>query len=178
MPALVARLFAAGLASRGFSALTLRVVAGVLAALALTFGSGRALAAEAVPPEAAGASEAPMCDPMAASVVARPEIPLARGGQIETLPCDEASLGAFELWLAAAAAKGVALSADERDPGQPSPSPWARERLEGAPLPLPVLLFEGALTRTLSAGRGGLAPSRGHEHLPYRPPLGSARGSA
>ena len=47
--------------------------------LAVSAGTAAALPADV---------EAPMCDPMGASVAARPDIPEVDGGRLEILPCE------------------------------------------------------------------------------------------
>jgi hypothetical protein len=151
-----------------------RVLSLVLAAL-LVLLSGRAEAA-AMPaadlPEAAAdaVAEAPMCDPIGASVGARPEIPEARGGRVEELPCDV--LAAWLGWkLSAPEFGGVAITVDEREPGQPLPvAAWPSERTPGAavdrlafPRRSPPLSFGFPVI-------DGLAPRRGHPLSVFRPP--------
>ncbi len=118
--------------------------------------------------------EAPMCDPMGASVGARPEVPEARGGRVEELPCDV--LAAWLGWkLSGPEFGGVAITVDEREPGQPLPVvAGSSERPSGAaadrlalPRRSPPLSFGFPVIE-------GLAARRGHPLCVYRPPAGGS----
>lgn len=159
----------------GWRAPACRLLAMTLAAL-LVLSSGRADAAAMPAPELPepspdAAAEAPMCDPMGASVGARPEIPEARGGRVEELPCDV--LVAWLGWkLSGPEFGGVAITVDEREPGQPLPaSAWPGERTSGAALDRLALPRRSAPVSFGFPVIDGLMPRRGHPLSVYRPPV-------
>jgi hypothetical protein len=122
----------------------------------------------------AASTEAPMCDPMGASIAARPEIPEADRGRLEELPC------AAQLWMAkwqldAPDFGAVRAAFNDSIPGQPTHLQLPRSRYEGASAFGGV--FPSRVVRPILLPRfyrQGLAPSAGHRHLPFRPPVARA----
>lgn len=135
------------------------------------FGAGSAWAA---PGPSIGAEEpAPMCDPDGASVVAREDIPEVDHGHFEALPCEAQLLMAG--WRLDAPEFGCrAASFDDRGPVPPSPPPMPHSRYEAARELAAPFPERGEPSLAPLDDGDGLAPSRGHERLPFRPPVARA----
>jgi hypothetical protein len=112
-----------------------------------------------------------MCGPDGASVPAGDDIPEVDRGHFEALPCEA------QLWFASFGKADhehgcAALTASDVDPSTPSPAAkLPRSRYEGAqgftaPFPERAEPMPAAF-----AERAGLAPSRGHARVPFRPPV-------
>jgi hypothetical protein len=111
-----------------------------------------------------------MCDPMGASIAARPEIPEADRGRLEELPC------AAQLWMAkwqldAPDFGAVKAAFNDSIPSQPTHFQLPRSRYEGTGD------FSGAFPSRARPAmlprfhRQGLTPSSGFGQLPFRPPV-------
>lgn len=111
-----------------------------------------------------------MCDPSAASVVARDEIPEVDRGHFEALPCEAQLLIAG--WRPDAPELGRrAVSVEHRESPSPSPDSPPRPRYEAAREL--SLSFPERAEPTMAAfvAHKGVAPSRGHARGLFRPPV-------
>ena len=111
-----------------------------------------------------------MCDPMGASVAARPEIPEVDAGRLEILPC-EALLMMTGWRLDSPEFAGRVAALGDADPAHPQQVELAPSRYDGAcdfhvafPSRIEPLL-------AVAPDREGLTPSHGHRLQVYRPPV-------
>jgi hypothetical protein len=111
-----------------------------------------------------------MCDPSAASVAARPDIPEVDRGRLQELPC-EAQLWMAEWQLDAPDFEGLKAAFDHSAPNHSTHFQLPRSRYDGA-CELSVAFPERAepVLAPVPVGRG-LTPSRGYRRLPFRPPV-------
>lgn len=151
---------------------------------ATLFGSLLGLGLEGAPalaasierePEPAGvaAADAPMCDPLGASVAARPEmdLPIVDSGRVEELPCEGVVL--LRGYLAKDLPDHAAAGSPERQ--EPSPRDAARSRGESAcQLAAPSIPLRSVPCVIALGGSPELAPSRGHFRGVFRPPVRAA----
>jgi hypothetical protein len=132
--------------------------------------AGTAAAAELPAGNVPDSAEAPMCDPMGASIAARPDIPEVDGGRLENLPCEALLLMTGWRLDSPELAGRVAVLGDT-EPVHPHQVELAPSRYDGAcdfHVAFPSRV-EPALT---AAAHGeGLAPSHGHRLQVYRPPV-------
>lgn len=143
--------------------------------LGLGFGGAPAFAAPlpaSEPEPAPVAAPAPLCDPLGASIAARPEmdLPIVDRGRVEELPCD--ALAALRRQLAAEGVDDVAFGAPER----PEPTPReARAHTESAcELAAPYVPLRSEPSEIGRERTQDLAPSAGHWRGVFRPPVLSA----
>jgi hypothetical protein len=114
-----------------------------------------------------------MCDPDGASVAAPEDIPEVDRGHFEALPCDAQLLfSSVRFDVTDSGRKFVSSSDTAPAPvphATPSLAPCEGARALGMPFPR-----RAEPAPALFGARAGLAPSRGFQRGPFRPPL--ARG--
>lgn len=122
---------------------------------------------------ASGDGEAPMCDPMGASVAAGLEIPEADGGRMDELPCEALILMAG--WRPGAPEYDRNTAAfDDAEAPAPQQFQLTRSRYEGACDFSVVFPSRGEPVLSCEPIDDGLAAQPGHLRGVYRPPVARA----
>jgi hypothetical protein len=102
-------------------------------------------------------ADAPMCDRAGASVEAPPDVPRAKSGSLEELPCDDAAMSAL-------------LDEAVREPRHHASKELDTQQ-QRVWLVLHVLGLAAPSRPALAPSCEGLSPLRGHPRAVYRPPL-------